>query len=170
MSKPVSPIFSTPFLSTPPLTPVPILPTSPVSALTALATPITPVSVRIPSCPFTSSYSNSLYPPLKAHLALLHPSTPPPIISFCARRLLSPDMPHGYNPPDEGEEWIPIHLIDGGCDLQTAGVGMDAPKGLRADQCGPGKEMDERMERMYAAARTSWKLLEEKTPTRGSAL
>lgn len=47
---------------------------------------------------------------------------------------------------------------------------MDAPKGLRADQCGPGKEMDERMERMYAAARTSWKLLEEKTPTRGSAL
>lgn len=40
-------------------------------------------------------------------------------------------MPHGYNPPDEGEEWIPIHLIDGGCDLQTAGVGMDAPKGKR---------------------------------------
>lgn len=79
-------------------------------------------------------------------------------------------MPHGYNPHVQGEEWIPIHLIDGGCDLQTAGVGMDAPKGLRADQNGPGKEMDERMERMYAAARTSWKLLEEKAPAKGNVL
>lgn len=47
---------------------------------------------------------------------------------------------------------------------------MDAPKGLRADQNGPGKEMDERMERMYAAARTSWKLLEEKSPAKGNVL
>lgn len=47
---------------------------------------------------------------------------------------------------------------------------MDAPKGLRADQNGPGKEMDERMERMYAAARMSWKLLEEKAPAKRNVL
>lgn len=72
----------------------------------------------------------------------------------------------GYDPQDKGEEWIPIHL----CDLQTAGVGKDAPKDLRADQSGPGKEMDQRMERMYAAARRSWNLLNTKIPGRGGAL
>lgn len=164
MSNLVSSIISlTPVLPTPPLTPTASLPASPVSATT---TPPTPVTVRIASFPPSSSYSNSLYPPLKAHLALLHHSTPPPIISFCARCLLSPDMPHGYNPQDQGEEWIPIHL----CDLQTAGVGKDAPKDLRADQSGPGKEMDQRMERMYAAARRSRNLLNTKIPGRGDAL
>ncbi|KIY32496.1 hypothetical protein I305_05066 [Cryptococcus gattii E566] len=86
MSNLVSSIISlTPVLPTPPLTPTASLPASPVSATT---TPPTPVTVRIPSFPPSSSYSNSLYPPLKAHLALLHHSTPPPIISFCARCLL----------------------------------------------------------------------------------
>lgn len=70
-------------------------------------------------------------------------------------------MPHGYDPQDKGEEWIPIHL----CDLQTA-----APKDLRADQSGQGKEMDQRMERMYAAAKRSWNLLNTKIPGRGDAL
>ncbi|WVO23923.1 uncharacterized protein IAS62_005281 [Cryptococcus decagattii] len=88
-----STINLTPVLPTPPLPRTASLPASPVSATT---TPTIPVTIRIPSFPLSSSYSNSLYPPLKAHLAFLHHSTPPPIISFCARRLLSPDMPHGY--------------------------------------------------------------------------
>lgn len=164
MSNLVSSIISlTPVLPTPPLTPTSSLPASRVSATT---TPSTAVTIRIPSFSPFSPYPNSLYPPLKAHLALLHHSTPSPIISFCARRLLSPDMPHGYSPQDQGEEWVPIHLYD----LQTAGVGKDAPKDLRADQSGPGKEMDQRMERMYAAARRSWNLLNTKIPGRGDAL
>lgn len=164
MSNLVSSIISlTPVLPTPPLTPTSSLPASRVSATT---TPSTAVTIRIPSFSPFSPYPNSLYPPLKAHLALLQHSTPSPIISFCARRLLSPDMPHGYSPQDQGEEWVPIHL----CDLQTAGVGKDAPKDLRADQSGPGKEMNQRMERMYAAARRSWNLLNTKIPGRGDAL
>ncbi|KAE8540445.1 hypothetical protein D1P53_003391 [Cryptococcus gattii VGV] len=164
MSNHVSSVISlTSVLPTPPVAPTASLPASPVSATT---TPSTAVTIRIPSFPPSSSYSSSLYPPLKAHLALLHHLTPSPIISFCARRLLSPDMPHGYSPQDQGEEWVPIHL----CDLQTAGVGKDAPKDLRADQSGPGKEIDQKMERMYAAARRSWNLLNTKIPGRGDAL
>lgn len=101
----------------------------------------------------STSRPSSPFDPSTHHL-LLRPVPP------------SPDMPHGYIPQDQGEEWIPIHL----CDLQTAGVGKDAPKDLRADQSGPGKEMDQRMERMYAAARRSRNLLNTKIPGRGDAL
>ncbi|XAO24647.1 hypothetical protein I312_103452 [Cryptococcus bacillisporus CA1280] len=74
-----STISLTPVLPTPPLTPSASLPASPVSTTT---TPTIPATIRIPSFPPSSSYSNSLYPPLKAHLALLHHSTPPPSSPF----------------------------------------------------------------------------------------
>lgn len=121
------------------------------------------------SNPFLSSFQLILKLSLSTSQSTSRPSSPfdpSTIISFCARRLLSPDMPHGYDPQDKGEEWIPIHL----CDLQTAGVGKAALKDLRADQSGQGKEMDQRMERMYAAAKRSWNLLNTKIPGRGDAL
>ncbi|WVQ98214.1 hypothetical protein IAU59_005336 [Kwoniella sp. CBS 9459] len=176
-----------------------------------------------------NSWSDSLYKPLKAHLTLLHPQTPPAIVAFCATRLLSPDTPYGY----QGEEWTPLYLersdehgmslehaeLQGGTagsesrfdagadeqdsglgqaqdsssspcspnrtgaapeksqrkrhrgvgfDLLTAGVRYDAPKDLRAkhdDQCTRGKEMDQRLEEMYRAARESWEMLEKKAPS-----
>lgn len=50
-------------------------------------------------------------------------------------------------------------------DLSTAGVGLDAGKGgcAQKDQGEMrGKEVDRRLEGMYAAARESWRLLEGK--------
>ncbi|OCF45741.1 hypothetical protein I317_00229 [Kwoniella heveanensis CBS 569] len=62
----------------------------------------------------SSPNSDSLYKPLKAHLTMLHPETPPAIIAFCATRLLSRDRPYGYT----GEDWTPLYLDpDGGRDL-----------------------------------------------------
>ncbi|WVQ81785.1 hypothetical protein IAT38_003910 [Cryptococcus sp. DSM 104549] len=145
-------------LATPPLSP----------ATSSVNTPLqTPKAVRIPSFPPPTSFQSSLHAPLKAHLGLLHPSTPTNIVTFCAARLLSPDRPYGF----EGRfEWKPIHLQEGGFDLQTSGVGKDAGKELRESQSGPGKEADEKVEKMYAAARKSYTLLELKGPSRGSAL
>ncbi|ODN79520.1 hypothetical protein L202_03482 [Cryptococcus amylolentus CBS 6039] len=146
---------------TPPLTPPISLSPSKQSKPSSVKihSPIDIASYPLPP----DSYSHSLHIPLKAHLALAHPNTPPSVASFCARRLLSPEIPHGF----ESEwEWKPIHLQENGIDLQTAGVGKDATKELREGQNGPGKEADEKLEMMYGVARTSWRILESKVPTR----
>ncbi|KAK8847545.1 hypothetical protein IAR55_005403 [Kwoniella newhampshirensis] len=186
-----------------------LLPTPPLSfsnsisaAVTTPESPVTsstPRPIRIPTIPSPDSLQLSLHTPLKGHLALLHPLTPSPILSFCAKRLLSPDRPYGFDMmhqksafpdlnsgscPSNADDnvidnfeaaktqprswkWKPIHLFSGGFDICTAGVGMDAGKELK--QNGPGKEADERLEKMYEVARGSWKLLEMKCPI-GSAL
>ncbi|WVQ75881.1 hypothetical protein IAR50_005515 [Cryptococcus sp. DSM 104548] len=161
-SAPRSPRLTySPMPPTPPLTP-----TSPLPAEQSPAVKIhTPV--RIPDDPLPESKLYSLHTPLKAHLALAHPNTPPSVVSFCARRLLSPDIPHGF---ESDWEWKPIHLQENGLDLRSAGVGKDAGKYLREGQKGPGKKADEKLEKMYEVARSSWRLLESKVPTRGCAL
>ncbi|WVF69636.1 hypothetical protein IAT40_004415 [Kwoniella sp. CBS 6097] len=232
---------------------IPIPPISDAAAGTGTATKAIPNGkVLVQQMEGANSWSNSLYKPLKAHLTLLHPQTPPGIIAFCATRLLSPDKPYGYT--DE-EDWIPLYLdriLDGnndfdgekyndgsamgreveeahgihtdglhdcnsargvdiglsshhvspasdsdtspnnekphkfndrqrqrqrqrpgiGFDLLTAGVRYDAPKNLREkhDQSQRAKMKDERLERMYAAARDSWALLELKGPSTGCRL
>ncbi|WWD21636.1 hypothetical protein CI109_106122 [Kwoniella shandongensis] len=171
----------TTLLPTPPLSPTP---TS--NAVSAVITPIdspikpsTPKPIRLPTLPPADSLQLSLHTPLKGHLALLHPATPSPILSFCAKRLLSPDRPYGFDthgPTEDGVtgvvrswEWKPIHMLSGGFDIYTAGVGLDAGKEVKQHQNRPGKEADERLEKMYKEARKSWKLLEMKSPI-GSAL
>jgi hypothetical protein len=99
--------------------------------------------------------AHSLHEPLRRHLALLHPATPPQIRHFIATRLLSHDRPYGH----EGK-WEPIWYGTG--DIATAGVGYDAVKGL--EQKGEGRRRDERLEQMYAVARRSWGLLAEISP------
>ncbi|WVN89319.1 uncharacterized protein L203_104541 [Cryptococcus depauperatus CBS 7841] len=153
-----------PMLPTPPLTPSissPSVPCSPIKRSEAMS------AVKIPTVSSSSSYSNSLQIPLKAHLAFLHPATPANILSFCATRLLSRERPYGF---DEDRDWVPIQMCEEGFDLQTVGLGREASKSMRKGQNGPGRAVDERLEKQYEVARRSFKLLEVMAPRRGSAL
>lgn len=49
-------------------------------------------------------------------------------------------------------------------DLCALGLGLEAGKGCAQKQKGKGREMDERLERMYDVARESWRRLEEVAP------
>ncbi|KAK4686860.1 histone H3, partial [Tremellales sp. Uapishka_1] len=141
--------------------PQPILKQAPFPTLSIqIAVPSLPTPPLTPSSPKSSSplacdLPSSLLEPLNLHLTFLHPNSPPQIRHFCATRLLSRDRPFGY----EGA-WEPVWKDSG--DLATAGVGFDAPKGVR--QVGEGRKKDEELARMYDIAKESYKLLEMKAP------
>ncbi|WVR04761.1 hypothetical protein IAU60_001773 [Kwoniella sp. DSM 27419] len=125
--------------------------------------------------PPPSPSDTSLEAPLRAHLSLLHPSTPPPIISFCATRLLSKDRPYGY----QGDSWVPVQMQEirneaGAFDLLMAGVDIGGEKGQREGRKGQmvnsTDEAAKVLEAMYAAARESWIKLERMSPGSGGAL
>jgi hypothetical protein len=134
------------FPLTPPLTPT----TSPTKSSHPHPKPI-----LTPAEPYSDT-PHPLHEPLKLHLALLHPQTPEPIISFIATRLLSRDRPYGHQ-----GEWSPIG--DGHGDLITAGVGYEAGKRCERRE-GKGKGFNEELEWMYHVARMSYRLLELKAP------
>ena len=111
----------------------------------------------------------------------MHPSTPSEIVQFCAIRLLSKDVPYGY---DGEKDWKPIYEPDESgveVDLAAAGLSFDAPKEYRwrsrsrsrsnsGDTPGEGRGggrgegTDRRLEEMYRVARISYGLLELKSP------
>ena len=102
---------------------------------------------------------HSLQIPLMRHLQFLHPNTPKEVIQFVTTRLLSTDKPYGHQ-----GIWTPISGCD---DLSAAGVGKDAGKGYFPRHDGEGKNLDQRMQAMYEAARESWRRLDDFAPTGG---
>ena len=156
-SAPVVTITFTPVtpasLHSPPLTPSP-------TVVISKPIPVPEVPDEHVSLPtFNFPYKpHSLHRPLKRHLHLVHPSTPPRMLSFIATRLLSRDRPFGHT-----GSWTPL-WADGGClDLSAAGVGREAGKGCCQREGGKGREVDRQVEGMYAVARQSWGLLEAKS-------
>lgn len=137
----------------------PTFPTKPIAPSTTTSSkPIQtpPTSTFDPTIDSATCSDHSLYSPLKRHLALLHPSTPSPIISYITHHLLSRSAPHGHT-----GSWTPLWALDGDLNLSTAGLGMEAGRGVRQRDGGKGKEVDMLVEEMYGVARRSWGLMQE---------
>ncbi|KAL7419321.1 hypothetical protein Q5752_006159 [Cryptotrichosporon argae] len=117
------PAHCTPALPSPPRTPA-----SPVQITSR---PPSPESALAPP-PFPPTDDDSLHAPLKLHLRLLHPQTPPTVLSFVARRLLSPERPHGHT-----GSWSPLAPRALSCDAD-ADADADANADVVADDTDAG--------------------------------